>query len=316
MPLQLRFVILICILLLVKATGFTQKQATYTSPSEQNYLLRMVDSAFWVVKVEYILRKMVNGKPEDFGKDKKDYFGRVYGPAIMVDGQLTFENHLLEPWKYGDSLNFSQLHINPQYKPVLSRIMVRQPLSKHFIRYDSLQTLSIVPTSPFCSIQLHKSLMANAGLSVYESALDSMGFVVLLHGPGDWEEKDSVSLSLSLPNARISFGEKEQTLMLPAASVIRLRTVIGGAYFTVKSSTGRLECQFAGLLRPRKADFILIPSQEMHSPKAQVELNPITPKEVSNIKIENKEPLPTTAPVTSPAKPKNKKDGKGKKRSK
>ena len=283
--------------------------------ADQKVFLTTVDSAIWVIRVDYVLEEVTASPskkkdknpdddpddkpkkdkkskdeegPKQFGKDDKDYFGRGHGMAVLSDNHLWFDRRLLQPWKYSDSASYELVKDESKYKPVVSNIWIRTMNSidgkiedKKFERCSF--DLKSIAASEANLYRLPYKDEAFFGLAAQTpTAADTSGFMVLIaHTNKDKDiEADDATFGLSVPSARINFDRQGKgSYKQPVTSILRGGSkAFSGAYFILSPSFGRVECRFAGIFSPRKgSELELLPMATIPFPAPSVDAPPKKP---------------------------------------
>ena len=254
-----------------------KQQLPISSPllgSGDHFLKKTVDSAIYIVRVDYVLREVDTKNPEDFGRDTLKYFGRAYGIAYACEDRLWFDTDNLKPWENVDKEQYEEVKDESAFKPVVSAVQYRHWNGRKFVsvNLDSIQSQEVTVASiPFRrKPQLEKGVVPE----------DSSDLAVLLyvdHKIGS----DSIVTRLDVHEVSVSRGEKTISVRVNALRSNARKNPVGGVYCSVQIRTGSVKIQGVGIISTNMSSGkdmkLLVPKSLIAKPVLKPIKNPPSP---------------------------------------
>ena len=215
-----------------------------------------LDSALFIIRQDYILRDTSKINATEYGREKNEYFGRMYTFAVLSDNKLWCDAKIRSPWQY-DS-NYQQLGKIDSIRPVLSKVAIRPFYQRQFhtflidqktplTHYDSLlNNLSVASIT---------ATNKGKGVPFTQATSDSSGWLVIAYSTKEILKNDTSEIKLLIYRSQPVFKPNESEVKIKAPSIEK--NILGGFYFTVKYSVGRIELLLSGLLHQKKDTWIL-----------------------------------------------------------
>ena len=283
--------IFICIILQSSMFG----QVINFVTDNQFLIGKSLDSALFIIRQDYVLRDTSHINPTDYGREKNEYFGRMYTFAVLSDHKLWCDAKIRTPW-LSDS-NYLQLGKADTIRPVLSKIAIRPFNQRQFneflidrktslTHYDSL--LDKLTIGYLTIKDLEK------GVPISQATTDSTGWLVIAYSAQDIVKNDTNEIKLLIYRTQPGFKPNEPEVKIKAPSVDK--NILGGFYFIVKYSTGKIELELSGVLHQVEKSWVIssMPKETIQKGK-KTSLTPIekdkkpnelkkTKKQTNNVK--------------------------------
>jgi len=235
------------VLLLMTMEGFSQVpkiDAGFLSGDQK--LVRMaVDSALCILRTEYTL---ANRSGFEYGRNGKDYFGRMYTVGVVSGNKVWADSKILRPWETDE--NFDKFKAADSIKPRISGTSVRLLVQPAFTPLKegggvaakegssgagSDSTVSTFPAPD----SLHN-------ISLVRDGRDRGGWLVVVAGKEAPGTNDSLPVSYTIYKAQPQFGATGSKGYLKNMPV--KENVLGGVYFISRIELGKILFTAAGLL--------------------------------------------------------------------
>jgi hypothetical protein len=258
--------------------GFSQKSIVKgLLTSDQQFIQAATDSAFFIVRQDYILRDTSVKNSVTYGRNNKPYFGRVYGLAILANGKLWIDSRLLKPWL-----------IDPEYKtgqksdslvPECSLLSIRPIGSHSYKSYPEIKPdsdLNNDSTYIARGLAVLNGFEGWKGLPMNFECRDTSGWIVIVHSQYPLATNDSCNISLAVYHDKPAFGKQHQgTIKTPTQ-----QNVIGGIYLSSLVTTGNIALYICGIVTRKPLNWVVtaIPQIGKKTGRQKSVLTPIQPK--------------------------------------
>jgi hypothetical protein len=304
------------ILLLIKGGAmFSQSLGTTAAPlPEPDPIVRAVDSALYIVRVEYVLRSK-DPKPKDYGLDDKSYFGRSYGVGVLVNGNLWIDPRILRPWIYYDSTAFQPYKADTSLFPVVKRIFARSVVGKK----APYQRVGLPEMNQKFDDRALRALSfgdSSHGFSKYRIEKDTVGTMVVLFTDGKpIAENDSATIRFLVQRTKVNFSDtsRQGSLRnLGTTNPLLRQHHIGAIYLRDVVSMGKISFEFDGLVRRRGLSAVLLLPPVTEPPSVRTLIQEDDPSTNSNdnapSKTKDKSKNTPKSPTKKPKESKSKKE--------
>ncbi len=242
----------ILLLVIIAICSNTQTEAQFNNllkvflSEEQRFIKAAIDSTIFIVRQDYVLRDMSKTPPVEYGRAGMDFFGRTYGLGIIANNRLWVPISTSTPWLADENfLNYSQAD---SLRPFLTTVNTRSLFSSEYENWNIEPKLSeskydsILNSSYIYSYNLpekHKSL------NIKNNSIDS-GWVLLAYCPRKFADYDTSEIEFAIYKTNPIFNPATNTAILK--KVPDLENIIGGLFFNVNISVGKIEILLAGII--------------------------------------------------------------------
>ncbi len=219
------------------------------SSSTQKIVESAVKDGIVVLRQEYVLCDTVSGV--NYSKDDSDYFGYKECIAINIDSSyIVTLTDIFEPWNF-DS-NYSKY--KGQYKPVLSKVMVKNLDGQIYNDSDSLIRVDNVNDGAIAVVKV-EAKPDIVGLSIDNENGLKTGWIVLLLKSDVKGDKNA--LKLQVINSEISFSE-EKNIYNVKVTELSGQSILGGVFLSARTiALGQIQLYVAGLLKKVENNYVV-----------------------------------------------------------
>ena len=211
--------------------------ASFVSADQK--LVRMaIDSSLCILRQDYTL---TNQKGMHYGRNGKEYFGRIYTIGVMTDNKVYTDARLLRPWEA--DANYDKFKAADSIKPRLSATYAR-PLTRS--TYVIVIPDTVVPAGADSSIAALSSPDTTSNIGRVRNTSDRGGWLVLAASPAGFPTNDTLPLNYTIYKAQPQFTEANSKGYIKNMPV--KENLIGGVYFISRITLGRITFIAAGIL--------------------------------------------------------------------
>jgi hypothetical protein len=229
----------------------------------QKMVRNALTDAVVLVRQNYVL---VNDKQEEFGRSNKDYFGRVYGVGLITDCGLAVPTTTAEPWREDEA--FAKYRDNKEYTPKVSACEIRYAgknryetltLDTNGMRFtaDSLTAYLPVTKNP----ALHAEMPENGEVT---------GWIVILSSSGNIETDETSDIAIDAYKYTVTFDKRSKLYPLEQTSSMKVKNILGGAFFVPSYSMGQITFKYAGVLVMKENEWHIVKTD-----KSFLDCNPV-----------------------------------------
>ena len=206
-----------------------------------------LDSAFVVVRQDYVLKSTNPKNPKEFGRGGNAYFGRVYGVAVISGNKLWADGRLKTPWLYDE--HYKDYESADSLRPVLTNLYIRRISEKNFRKVS----LELADTNKSDFFYYNAKKMDFRGIPEITTAKDSNGWVVIAYSKEDMTINDSCDVFL------FSFRPKPQfkNNSFAAVKMVQKENILGGGYFSANITVGIIRFNLTGMLYRKNSGWLV-----------------------------------------------------------
>lgn len=208
----------------------------------QKMVRNALTDAVVLVRQNYVL---VNDKNEEYGRAGQEYFGRAYGVGLFTDCGLAMPTTTAEPWR-GDNA-YDKYRNSDEYKPKVSMTELRYAGQAQYktATFDAPEFVYTRDSAVLYTSGIQKEAAIHADLPQDGEAA---GWLVLLTSSGNIETDETASLSIDAFKYSITFDKKGVLYPIEQTSSMRVKNIIGGAFFIPSYSMGQITFKYAGIM--------------------------------------------------------------------
>ena len=215
---------------------------------DQKMVRMAVDSSLCILRQEYTL---VNKDGNEYGRDGKKYFGRLYSVGVIADNSIWTDQALLKPWEKDEAYRlFNQ---SDSVKPRLSKVYLRKPACSQ--RFTELAANTATPGNNN-TLAVYEYPAGENSVSRINDSKDNDGWLVLI----GWEEGttngDDIPVSYTIYKAAPLFNDADSKGYIRNMPVSE-RQLVGGIYYTCTISLGKIIFSAAGVLKKDKKGYFI-----------------------------------------------------------
>ncbi len=249
-------ILLISFTLFISITVFAQFDRINLGlvSSEQEFIKSALDSAVFILRQDYVLIDTLDNSI--YKQDNKEYFGRFYCLAILIDSVLITTNNIFEPYKsdtayhyykrrYGWKAELTDL----SYRPIYSNnfFELEYELHNHYIS-DSIGDSLFIQKAETRIIPRN---IKNNSLQVIENTSDDVGWAFMIYADQNINICDTCDIKYAIFKAKPDFeniGKLERQT--------DLKNVIGGFYIIPEIIVGQIRFNPAGFIEKNEFWFV------------------------------------------------------------
>ena len=229
-----------------------------------------LDSVFFIVRQDYVLRYTRGNIAKDFGRGGNEYFGRVYGLVVLSENKFWADGRLKTPWLLDE--NYRDFQSVDTLIPVLTNTSFRRISEKSFKKYNV-----IIKDSSKSDYFYYETMKDLRSVSNNPNTKDSMGWLVIAYTKDDIQHNDSCDVYLFPFRPRPQYKNNSYApIKMPQKEYI-----LGGGYFTVNISVGQIRFSYAGVLYKKAQNWLI-----------SLIAAPVKKEELNEIKNEDSEEKP------------------------
>jgi hypothetical protein len=212
--------------------------------TDQLFIKEATDSAVFILKQEYVMKDTANN--QTYPMPDKNYFGKAYALAIMIDTLLWTDAKLFTPWLNDTNYLFYKERYG--FIPELTTLYYR-PLYNNGFAPCHVNHISGSPKSDSL-LQLHaikvlKPLnMPTTNLSAIYNTNNADGWAFFVASQNHIYANDSCAIKYAIYKAKPDFDKNAELFKQPDMPFI-----IGGFYIMPQTKTGSVSFFAAGYLK-------------------------------------------------------------------
>ena len=217
----------------------------------QKMVRNALSEAVVLVRQNYVL---VNDKQEEFGRFNKDYFGRAYGVGLITDCGLAVPATTAEPWREDEA--FAKYRDSKEYAPRVSASEIRYAGKN---RYETLTMDTTKMRFTTDSLTVYLPMTKNPALraEIHENG-DVTGWVVILSSTGNLESDETSEIAIDAYKYTLSFDKQSKSYPLEQTPTMKVKNILGGAFFVPSYSMGQITFKYAGVLTKQGNDWQIV----------------------------------------------------------
>ena len=284
--------------ILTIAMTFTAMAQLDIASEGQKMVRTALTDALVLIRQNYVL---VNDKQEEYGRAGHEYFGRAYGVGLFTDCGLAMPTSAAEPWRTDKA--YDKFRSSNEYIPKISLTELRHAGQSKYTT-ASLDATSFVYTRD--SMMLYTSSI-NKDASIHSELPEEgevNGWLVLLTSSGNLETDETAPVTIDAYKYAITFDKKSILYPIEQTSSMRVKNILGGAFFVPTYSTGQITFKYAGILVMKDENWCL-----KKIDKIFLNCNPSTNPETDSLQKLSSPQENDTVPAKPSEKTDNKKKG-------
>lgn len=217
-------------------------QFDFVATEGQKMVQNALSDALVLVRQNYVL---VNDKNEEYGRSGQEYFGRAYGVGLFTDCGLAMPTSTAEPWR--EDKAYDKYRSSDEYKPKVSMTELRYAGQTQY-KAATFNSPEFVYTHD--SAVLYTSGIPKEATIHTELPKDgeTSGWIVLLTSSGNLEADETAPISVEAFKYSITFDKKTVLYPIEQTPSMRVKNIIGGAFFIPFYSMGQITFKYAGIM--------------------------------------------------------------------
>lgn len=208
----------------------------------QKMVRNALTDAVVLVRQNYVL---VNAKNEEYGRAGQEYFGRAYGVGLFTDCGLAMPTTTAEPWRVDNA--YDKYRNSDEYHPKASFTELRYAGQSQYktVTFENPEFVYTQDSTLLYASGIQKETTIHAELP---QDGEVSGWLVLMTSSGNLETDESATVSVDAYKYSITFDMKNILYPIEQTSAMRVKNILGGAFFIPTYTTGQIIFKYAGVL--------------------------------------------------------------------
>lgn len=208
----------------------------------QKMVRNALSDAIVLVRQNYVL---VNAQNEEFGRAGQEYFGRAYGIGLFTDCGLAMPSATAEPWRVDNA--YDKYRNSDEYRPKASFTELRYAGKNQYktVTFENPEFVYTRDSSLLYISDIQTEATIHAELPQENEV---SGWLVLMTSTGNLETDEFATLSVDAYKYSITFDKNNTLYPIEQTSSMRVKNILGGAFFIPTYTTGQITFKYAGVL--------------------------------------------------------------------